>query len=573
MPNLDLKQQFDQYFDFTLSKDEAPINYVDLLSTEHLAVSVKTQNGNLKSDVKWNQSQIINGELKSIILSGFDNFLISDTSIYNHGDIDVSYALPVSSSDTFSFHTVDGHETITDYTFTIDSDTSLKLTGGFLQGFYKVYGYPFELFPSRTSLGWTVDMIIKPDLSHVDTENSLNHKYPNNSGFIFYMGTRAENKYATVPDNPLTSEETIKLGELGYVLSDGNMTTDSISYTVHNPNQIDGSSYEPAIDTTYKPGYVYYTPLSGTPITSGATINFVSYTNGGELRWFNQQTGAWFDYIGYYHFIDGIPYSGKLHYLEENLPEKCPVCGTILNITDHFANCPQCSYENVSNSTQLSEYSNLTDVVDNAFGIRITKDGRIGYRKITIKEPTCLYERNLKRYFKNYNPEDIIVLGLDEDEKYYSCEKLIGWKNKNEGPMNPMNITITFRRDFVLNKCELLTNPYTNGCLKIYSNGVLIFKDPNFKEILTRELSELPELQQSVPFNISWGGGSQGLLESVTFGGKKTSELGKLIEQTFAGTFNGNLYEFKMYTRPLDFTEIQRNFVLKSADYKIPPLI
>jgi hypothetical protein len=75
-----------------------------------------------------------------------------------------------------------------------------QLYGGFYQGFYKLFGYDYEVFPERVNKGWTMEMMLKPRITDIYTANTntqqyLNNVYNNNAGTFFYFGTRAENKY------------------------------------------------------------------------------------------------------------------------------------------------------------------------------------------------------------------------------------------------------------------------------------------------------------------------------------------------------------------------------------------
>jgi hypothetical protein len=58
---------------------------------------------------------------------------------------------------------------------------------------------------------------------------------------------------------------------------------------------------------------------------------------------------------------------------------------------------------------------------------------------------------------------------------------------------------------------------YRMGRLKIYINGYYFMVIENFEEIIPRELNCEKEKQLGVPFNISWGGGSQGLHDHLIF--------------------------------------------------------
>ena len=106
----------------------------------------------------------------------------------------------------------------------------------------------------------------------------------------------------------------------------------------------------------------------------------------------------------------------------------------------------------------------------------------------------------------------------------------------------------------------------------------------DFEEIIPRELNTQKEKQLGVPFNVSWGGGTQGLRESLMFSAC-TDTKGKyiqdpesmpnqtlsgtslsglttdiLLEPNFGGTFMGGLSQFRMYTEPLSTPQVQHNY-------------
>jgi hypothetical protein len=106
----------------------------------------------------------------------------------------------------------------------------------------------------------------------------------------------------------------------------------------------------------------------------------------------------------------------------------------------------------------------------------------------------------------------------------------------------------------------------------------------NFEEIIPRGLYGHKETQVGVPFNISWGGGTQGLHENLVFSAIPQTFCGEyiqdpelfpdnilsgtslsglttniLLEKYFAGTFDGAISTFHMYAKPLSVPEIQHN--------------
>jgi hypothetical protein len=107
--------------------------------------------------------------------------------------------------------------------------------------------------------------------------------------------------------------------------------------------------------------------------------------------------------------------------------------------------------------------------------------------------------------------------------------------------------------------------------------------------VIPRGLNTDKEKQLGVPFNLSWGGGTQGLHENLTFSsctgltsnyiqdpecfptnilsGTSFSSLTTniLLEKYFAGTFEGAISQFRMYVEPLSSDEVKHNFkILKN---------
>jgi hypothetical protein len=137
-----------------------------------------------------------------------------------------------------------------------------------------------------------------------------------------------------------------------------------------------------------------------------------------------------------------------------------------------------------------------------------------------------------------------------------------------------------------LNEKWLVNGHYRKGRLKFYINGKIFHTIEDFEELIPRALNTDKEKQVGVPFNVSWGGGTQGLRENLTFSsmtlpygpyiqdpecfpindltgttfnGLKTNIQ---IEQNFAGTFEGGISQFRMYVTPLSAPEVKHNFSL-----------
>jgi hypothetical protein len=92
----------------------------------------------------------------------------------------------VTATTTFTGYSISGVTTGT-------SGNYFELNGGYLQGFFKLDGYNYQLLPGRYENGITVETLV-----HLNTGSS---------GIFYMMGTRAEDKY-----NPYFSGETTVKG-------------------------------------------------------------------------------------------------------------------------------------------------------------------------------------------------------------------------------------------------------------------------------------------------------------------------------------------------------------------------
>jgi hypothetical protein len=132
------------------------------------------------------------------------------------------------------------------------------------------------------------------------------------------------------------------------------------------------------------------------------------------------------------------------------------------------------------------------------------------------------------------------------------------------------------------------------GRLKIYINGKIFYTIEDFEEVIPRALNTDKEKQVAVPFNMSWGGGTQGLHENLTLSACTATTVGDyiqdpecfpenilqntslnklkthiLLEENFGGTFDGGISQFRFYTEPLSSPEVKHNFKLLKNKFKM----
>lgn len=241
-------------------------------------------------------------------------------------------------------------------------------------------------------------------------------------------------------------------------------------------------------------------------------------------------------YIGYFNITNGLPYSGRV-FNEE--------------------------------SQRLFVLNDYKDIINNAFGVRITEDGRIGYRTIYSNDPcytgelvgiSDLLEINSSEYpyIDFSNDCDNFTVNKIHTKHFIIEESYTRFPIINTNDNEPLHISVVFNRDVLINgdSCSLKYIDYINGTLSIYVNGFLVYRNNKFREIIPTHLNEVPELQEGVPFNISFGGGTQGLLEALYLDENKQRITG-IIDKLFTGTFLGSVKSIGMYSTPLYVTEIR----------------
>jgi hypothetical protein len=163
---------------------------------------------------------------------------------------------------------------------------------------------------------------------------------------------------------------------------------------------------------------------------------------------------------------------------------------------------------------------------------------------------------------------------------------------------------ITHEPGFVPPSTEVVTfndmwteeQKYRLGTLKFYVNGKLFLITENFEEIIPRLVGVEKEKQIGVGYNISVGGGTQGLKDNLTFSGGCPVELNEItyqqdpecltthdlnnteysgltthikLEEYFGGSMIGDVSAFRMYTEPLNASQIRHNFLLLKNKYNL----
>lgn len=507
-----------------------------------------------------------------------------------------------------------------------------ELYGGFYQGFYKLFGYDYEIFPERMNKGWSVEMILKPRLVNEFIPNSgettLNEIYPNNKNMFFYIGTRAENKFYHHADG-------VQKCFTGYTRVTSSLTGLSTcaccDYTITNSRCI--YVYPPrSVNGVHDPHINYgCDKCGGNPnkqITCGCDCNDIPC----ETCGWECQT----------HICGTIITPTPTPTPE---PTPTPICDPFSPQTtctptcsscDDCVDCDSCT-SGFTSIEDTCEKNPLLDTMSNALGIKLCGDPKnpgIGIRFLRFTggcETTGTCTTGIT-YTTGYTITEICTPPI-----YPDCEKINpAWLNEEHW----FQVDIVWERYNFFDECDLLWKgglgditeklyleglanntvsliepPYTRGeealqvelinlnetwlqegkhrkgRLKIYINGKIFYTIEDFEEIIPRALNTDKEKQVGVPFNISWGGGTQGLRENLTFtdmlgtgytqdpecfpindlSGTTLSGLNTniLIEQNFAGTFDGGISQFRMYVEPLTAPEVKHNFNLLKNTFRM----
>ena len=409
-------------------------------------------------------------------------------------------------------------------------NNAIKFCGGFYQGYYKIDGSTYEVLPTRTNKAWVSDFwLMKEESCSGTTGTTLNDLYPNNKGFFFYMGTRAENKFWNIfegNNTGCTIDCTQPIGCSDIVTKFCTETKETEIQLYDSESGFNIFLNQPSLDikTITNQFLIYGRAKNSSDRCGGCGKPLDNEAFGKEtVCSFTGDSITIFDYDKKKtDFRNQFLIYGRA----KNSSDRCGSCGKPRD-DESYGKETVCSYS--GDSEILLELDKNLDVYDNAIGFRITDDGRVGYRAL--------------KYFCSGGTTGVTV------EEQYSISGVV---KDNQWA----RVTIRFVSDDYYTDEELKCLPVRKGKLMIYVDCKLkaIFK--NFDEFIGRRLNEYKGKQVGVPFNISIGGGSQGLLESMTFDGQDVEDLGLLIEKNFAGSFIGQISEFKFNICDLNWCDI-----------------
>ena len=530
-------------------------------------------------------------ELNDIKLTGIDNGLVNFDKIFEESkkinkkfyELMTEYKMPLESGDTrLKLYEVTGNTGHYSYGTSYVDDGKEKyyaLSGGFLQGFFKMHGFNYQTLPQHIENTWNLEFVLRPRRDYEcgkkeDNGKALNLIYKDNKGIFFYMGTRSENKFSQFYKNNMdsypirqgykelcneimngqyfhngkTKEDTKRRSNLENYLTVASLYipfeflnnehvcgcgyTGSYKGTlksiVDNNNIQQGSDYEYedyVIDDIDLSDFTNNTTFEGKPIDTNSIVEFITDN---KYLLFNRTkhgyTAKTFKKDADYTFI----LSGITRVYQKNaylLFNRTKNGYTTKNI-DNWFNSDE--YQELENGT----YDITKDIVGNAFALQIKDDGSIGY-KYLVRD--CESEHKIKIESEFSYP------GIITDKKWNVVNVMFSILNGN------------------VDDCG---TPYGKRKMRIYVyvNGMLKLVSKELDEFNFHELDDSFDKQEGVPYNISLGGGSQGLMESIWTNRKQMFKYVLPIEQNFAGTFIGDIRSFKFYNCKMESAQIKNNY-------------
>lgn len=498
-----------------------------------------------------------------------------------------------------------------------------RLNGGFFQGFFKS-GCDYQILPDDIGSGWCIEFTLKRE----DFEKegyTLNDRYPENKGTFFFIGTRAENKWwdkFNVTDtferiyNTYFADDYIDDSYLNTIDPNKEYFTDNKPITYYTDDYFADEYFNTeCVGKCGKGDKGGQTREWDYDFTYPEALNCYQDNS----KWFNDHGGMWIEnemwttgkgsggsyrnrykcdcskYFNDGYFADDIEicdcdtdyvrkqYQGQDEYLDidRELYTDDGVSVGQPNVVDIRTDnkfilfdrtCDGFTVDNWVEGSEMvirdikdngkenyfllfnrtcngkttdsylepnKDYDVISDLYRNAFSLQIDDDGKLGY-KYLLKDCDSEERYKIETQFTN---NSVIPYG----EWVNICIRIM-----------PFN-----RRTVYVNKVKKIV-PADKMRLMLYVNGKLVLVSRELPVFKFKELNDVETKQEGVPFNISLGGGTQGLSDVIYYNYLEYPKYVLPLEKNFGGSFIGYINQFRFYTCPKTFTQIKNHIkVLK----------
>ena len=599
-----------------LSKDEAYGTAFDWDNNECLAAFVTPEidacieyfeKGKVFSSVSWG----------SAFNSGDDEF--SGVTLYNIGFTGVDNALVfydrnlIDNTQFFNYYTGSFYCTCGDtrlslsvancnteehlYPISIgkaDNEKYFECKGGFLQGFFKTYGYDYQTLPDNIDEEWNISFVLRPRSDYEIKERTLNYEHPENKGIFFYLGMRAENKFWEVD---ATDEEKSGFTATRYNMNDGYGILDSREYyhddcseefqfieetSLHEETcPIPESWADDYITEGYEPeegtvltgcptpeesmpqDYINFNPCEGEDdpwIEAGYTVKEISLDGIDDIRTSNghnifENTDNYYEiksnnkYLLFNNTCSGYTVE---KWIKDGAEDKTFIFTTKKNtkIPNYYLlfnqTCTGYTVDTIGEYLKSLEepYDVYSDYIRNVFAMKYNDDGSLTY-KYVVKD----LGSGCPAYDYSSFDGDFI------NDTTHIIEETTKPGLVRNGEWNNIHLRFKMVDGNGLDKCRRSSG---NRKMKIYIyvGGLLKFISRPIPEFNFRQLQEVYDKQESVPYNISIGGGTQGLADTVNLNYMDWTPYELPLEKYFGGTFLGDIRIFKFWSCPMNFAII-----------------
>jgi hypothetical protein len=533
---LKFRCRYDNYYDFMLYRGEC---YGDGSFGDCLVADIDAdciaENGKIYSRARWNDATSTGVSLKDIGLTGIDNGFI----YYNKEEISNEEFLNILTGSTYDISDGDGRlflSPITGNTGNFEYPTEvveeegkkyISFKGGFYQGFYKLFGFDYQTLPSYVDNEWNLQFVIRRRPDYETGVNTLNALHPENKGIFFYMGTRAENKFWHLYRTEGMDKYLIPNAVDDGYFADWDLKNHATDYDYLQKEDND----EYAVDEEY---WAKEKSLKDVEVKTSAGHDadkkgYFEIETDNKFILFNRTCTGYT--VNNWDEDATIILTGRTDADDENyfITFNRTCTGKTVNDVD----------ENDTATTK--PYDVQKDSKGNSFALRVDDDGRIGFKMST---PDCEAEDGYG-VKEAYSKEGVVPAG-----EWVNVVVKVKIINPYESQcISDSGTTITYVPMSIGNR---------KMKLYFYVNGYLSFVSDELPEFNFRELDDVYQKQEGVPFNISLGGGTQGLLEEIFTNYYDSTSYCLPIEKNFGGTFLGDIRLFRFFPCFMDYATVKK---------------
>ena len=523
-----IKINRDEYYDYFINSDTVSYTncYDGLITCIDMGYDGTKNDEWLNGDEKyiWNDSINKNITLNNIGYTGIDNGLIkyrkdliTNSQFYK---IYTSSEYKLGNSKTLKLHKVSGTHNMYDYPITLLND-KIKFNGGFYQGFFKTKCDEYQVLPSNFESGDVInfEFVLNKQDFEKESNKTLNDTHKNNKGIFFYIGTKSENKWDYLYNE---DDECFSLSIDNYV-DDSEIDKNTHILNNFNDNDLYTDDYSDETSSFFGDDYLIgeIDDCIFDYVENEIDISDIEYeTNDGFTLSLNNQ--QYFDTDNKFILFDRTKDGFNIKNWEDNTKvrftfHKSIFDGNLFLLMDRTQGGFNVKNIDEYRNSFKEKYNVNNDLYNNALCFRITDDGEIGYRYL-IKDENC------------------------------ELKVVEGYSNKNiikDGDWYTLNVELRFKVNTMV--------------LYFYVNGYLIYVTNELPKLQLRPLNDIYSKQETVPYNISLGGGTQGLCETVLPNYMLEPYRTYPLEKYFAGSFIGYIKEFKIYDKMLSAETMKHN--------------